>query len=255
LLLGQGPSRFEVATVKPSNLNVRNNGAPRTEGNGFSAVGIPLIALITQAYRDQLGLSPIIEGGPAWIRNDRFDVIAAAPGPRDIVAMGAMLRSLLADRFGLKAHTETRDQNVYALVPARKDGKLGSKVKPFPETCFGNPAPPRPSSPRLPRCAAVFRNGIEITGGTMAVVADTLSNPLTGLGRVVLDRTGIPGEFDMQLDFDYNAQDPRNPNRQDALLGPSLFTALEEQWGLKFEPAKAMVTILVIDQATLPTDN
>jgi uncharacterized protein (TIGR03435 family) len=89
----------------------------------------------------------------------------------------------------------------------------------------------------------------------MAVVADTLSNPLTGLGRVVLDRTGIPGEFDMQLDFDYNAQDPRNPNRQDALLGPSLFTALEEQWGLKFEPAKAMVTILVIDQATLPTDN
>ena len=91
----------------------------------------------------------------------------------------------------------------------------------------------------------------------MVVVANLLSGPQAKLGRRVVDRTGISGEFDMKLEFDFYADDPRNPNRLALTepLGVSLFRAIEEQWGLKLTASKDNVTVLVVDSASPPTEN
>jgi uncharacterized protein (TIGR03435 family) len=135
---------------------------------------------------------------------------------------------------------------------------LGPKVKPWDGTCAYNAPPQPPAEPTRARCSAFFRPpGIEINGGSMLVVADLLSSPQTKLGRPVVDRTGIPGYFDMQLEFDFYADESRNPDRQAIAepLSASLITAIQEQWGLKLVSAKDSVTVLVVDAASPPTDN
>jgi uncharacterized protein (TIGR03435 family) len=162
-----------------------------------------------------------------------------------------MLQTLLAERFHLRLHREERLVDVYALVPARKDGKLGTKVKPWNGTCGGRPASPQEPNIRIARCSALYRPpGLQLEGATFAVLADMLSLDLVaGLGRRVVDRTGITGEFTFVLEYPFPV-----PAVQDA-TGPSLATAIEEQLGLKLESTRDYVTYLVIDSAEPPTEN
>jgi uncharacterized protein (TIGR03435 family) len=210
-------------------------------------------------------------GGPDWIDKDRFDVVVQAekgaaltdpdgfPGP-----VLAMVRAVLADRFGLVTHNEVRERPVYALTTARADRRLGAGLTPADADCSEGlrrmvaPAPgQRPPGP--PPCS--FGGGPGRIQGNVVTLA-MFGNMLAGtVGRPVIDRTGMSGHFNITLEYALEAgiashvppgapQDA--PARSDA---PSLFTALQEQLGLKLESTRAPVDVLVIDRVSQPTEN
>lgn len=268
--LAQTPSQtssapaFEVASVKP------NKGDGPTEsgvqpGGRVTMINVPLRLLIRSAYQVQ---DEQIVDAPGWISSEHFDVIAKAPGDVPQPAPGspgpvqAMMRSLLAERFKLAVHREMRESSAYALELARRDGKFGPKLQRSTTDCAAiaaargrNGGPPTPSGTDRPPC------GIKAAGGQMLAGGQPISQLTTILSqivqRVVIDKTGLTGNFDFELKWTPD----RNPQNQPGGAGilasdpdsPSIFTALQEQLGLKLEPAKNMVEVLVIDHVERPT--
>lgn len=244
------PLSFEAASVKPNksgDINTRmtggRNGAVTVENGTIKAV-------IRQAYGVQV--SQII-GGPAWLDVDRFDINAKAEGEPTEARLTAMLQSLLADRFKLVVHKETREIPVYALVLARPDGKFGPQLSRADIDCAalarsGTPPPPGPATPAS-QGQPIGPCSLRFGGGTMAARSNTMdriARSLTGaVDRMVVDRTGLTGGFNVDLLW--------TPNPTPELSGPSIFTALQEQLGLKLEAARAPVEVVVIDQIEQPS--
>jgi uncharacterized protein (TIGR03435 family) len=263
---------FEAASVKQNKDAPPGQFVRRQPGGRFTTTNMPLRELIRFAYQVQ---NFQLEGGPAWLTTDRWDIVAKAEGdplpsppggPPD--PMMLMLRTLMVDRFKLVVHRETKELPVYALVLARKDGKLGPKLTPSTVDCAAmaaargrSNAPPPPAPPQpgeRPVC------GFRIGFGQMAAGGFPLSQLATGLSglvqRVVLDRTGLTGSYDLEMTF---APDPSqfpggalppgvelppiDPN------SPSIFTALQEQLGLKLDAQRGPVEVLVIDRVERPT--
>ncbi len=268
-----GPS-FEVASVKQ---NKSGDGFMRLGGppGRFNATNVPFRQLITFAYQIQ----PFqLEGGPGWVSSDRFDIVAktdaslAPPTPGVPGPLQLMMRTLLADRFKLVVHNETKEQSIYALVLARPDGKLGSQLKISETDCAaifaaargrgGPPQGPPPMTPGgRPQCGVMMRpGGISAGGFPLSQLVASLSG---NLQRVVLDRTGLTGNYDLELTWTPDQmpqqQGPRPPGAPELPPidpnGPSLFTAVQEQLGLKLESTKGPVDVLVIDRAERPTDD
>lgn len=244
---------YEVATIKPA-----APGAPgrmlRLNGPGqVSIKNFTLKDIIQWAYSSG---TLTISGGPKWMDsqspNDSFDIEAKGPSDATLTQLRQMMRTLLAERFQMKVHTEQKEVPAYALVPTRSDRKLGPNItestgKPCEN---GRPAPPDSS---MPRCQAfISPEGLKMEGATMKNIADMLSIPITDLGRPVVDRTNIPGDYKVNLEFTFRVM-PDGPRTGES--GPSLFTALQEQLGLKLENARASIEVLVIDQAERPTEN
>ena len=257
LARAQPAPKFEVATIKSADPNAQGEFIRIPSPGRLNVTNMSLLKLIRFAYSEGLGTDLEITGGPNWLDRDRFDVEAKAEGPATPNDLRQMMRTLLAERFALKSHSETKEVNVYALVLARADGKLGPKVQPWDGKCNGREPPPaQPNSTRVLRCAALFRPpGMVLEGASMAVLAEMLSTPPPNLGRLVVDRTGLTGEFNLQLEFQFL---PPNLNGQvlpDDPLAPSLFTALQEQLGLKLQSARGNTDVLVVDQAEKPTAN
>ena len=217
-----------------------------------------------------------VRGGPDWVRKDRYTIEAVAQGPSDAATMqGPMLRELLERRFQLKIHTETEQVPAFALVVA----KGGIKIKPMQEAeC--EPLPPRtPGVPNLvrPHSFAEVRRGAKPSCGTFGAARNgpnsvlvaggsTLSSlALLGgsLGAQVLDKTGITDKFNFILEFavDENTRGGVIPpplsdtEPSDIPLGPTIFTALEQQLGLRLEPTKAPREFVVIDRVEKPSPN
>jgi uncharacterized protein (TIGR03435 family) len=258
---------FEVASVKPS---------PRPEPNPFGFPVNPIFRieaggrvrttqttlkdLIRNAY-DLLDL--LIVGASDWMTTTRFDV-AARPADGftgDVAAVRRMMRTLLADRFKLRAHTETRDLPVFHLVLARSDGKLGPGLRPSSSDCAAIRArrPPGatvPADGSEPSCRVSF----DVAAGSMTItfVGETTREMARGLlperSRPVVDKTGLAGTFDGELTFAPEPL-PGFPRLLGSENGTSVYTALPEQMGLKLEPARGPVEVLVIDHAELPTEN
>jgi uncharacterized protein (TIGR03435 family) len=215
-----------------------------------------LLQMIRFAYGEGFAYNLEITGGPSWIDKDRYGLEATAAGQASLTQRRMMLRTLLADRFGLKVHTDSKQVNVYALTLVRSDGKLGPKVQPWDGKCGGRDAPPANVNPQGPRCGAFFRPpGMELEGGTMELVAEMLSNPNTNLGRPVVDKTGLAGEYTMQFEFQFRPPVPARDEAPGDEFSASLFTALREQWGLKLQSAKGNIDVIVVDQASRPTEN
>ncbi len=203
---GAGPS-FASASVKPSSgAPAAARGIRLRPGGQLSAKAVTLRELIEFAYRRHAHDRREVTGGPTWIDSARFDVVAEAAGEHVIDADGsprttwAMVRALLADRFKLEIREETRDRPVYVLTPARADGQLGPKLRPTDIDCgalMRAQAPPPPGS-QGPPCGMktppgrLFANTV-----TMASLASLLSSHLD---RVVIDRTGFVGRFDVELE-------------------------------------------------------
>jgi len=265
---------FEVASVKPAAAS----GGPMMMGRGpqgerFTVSNMPLMALVNNAFRVK---AHQVIGLPSWAESERFDIQAKAPAgvqmaitPEGGSALATMLRNLLTDRFRLKTHRETRELPVYALVKVRDDGKLGPGLTPSTTDCelmmkaaraSGGPPPFAPPKPgERPVCGIYMSPGGLKAGG---MPFSTIVNLLEGqAGRLVLDRTGLSGTFDFDLAFtpefivnrpaggpppQFNGQ-PIDPN------APTLFTAIQEQLGLKLESTKAPVEVLVIDSISRPT--
>jgi uncharacterized protein (TIGR03435 family) len=247
-----GPKpQFEVATVRPNKSG--ESGAslgPRPGGrlNGTNQTARNLI-------RNAFNIQPFqLIGGPDWMDSDRFDIVAKA-ADADIDARGMLtmsqfmlrLQSLLEDRFGMVTHWETRELPVYALVLATP-GKLGPKLKPHTGDCDrarGGP-PPAPGSPAL-NCGTRMNMtpaGAKVTGSGIGM--ETFTRNLAGAtGRSVVDKTGLSGSYDLDLEF--------IPDQSADTTGPSLFTAMQEQLGLKLDSQRAPIEVLVIDKLERPT--
>jgi bla regulator protein BlaR1 len=257
--------KFEVASIR----SCEGGGPPvppPPPSPGRLNVCLPVMSLIMQAYgRFATGrLNPnlvavSIEGGSAWIKSDSYRVTAKPDGNASEEMMrGPMMQALLEDRFKLKTHRETRDIPVYALTAAK--GSL--KLQPFKEgscTPVDLTKPPAPPAPGQTFCDYGVRRG-KGSGVTVEAQGRSLDEFSRLLGvavdRPVIDKTGIMGTFDIHLDFAPDQGTPQFPVSTDEPAGgPSIFTAIQEQLGLKLEPAKGPGEFLVIDHVERPTEN
>ena len=232
----QSPA-FEAASVKKSSgEQVRM----RREPGRLAITNFSLRAMMRYAY----GVEQIqISGGPAWIDSDRWDIVATAGREITEEERRSMLQTLLNERFKLTIRRESKELPVYALVVAKGGSKLTPGTAANPERVEMN----------------VSGAGMHQMRG-QSVPLSTLAKVLTApVGRIVLDQTGIQGSFDYQLEW---VPDPANmPLINGAkpdgskLDGASIFTAVQEQLGLKLESTKGPVEILVIDHAAKATEN
>jgi uncharacterized protein (TIGR03435 family) len=244
------PLLFEVASVKESASGGPGWSVSRGVGGRFTAENVPLRALITFAYeiRDQQ-----LTGAPRWIDDDRFDIVAKPDrtvpvGPQGEAAIKGMVRSLLAERFDLVVHRETRIQPLYSLVVAKNGPRMTESA---PETA------PETKGPNV----SMERGQITATGTKMDTFARVLSNQL---GRTVIDKTGLSADYDFKLVFapvrqlNLSADGVLETSKSDSLPvydGPSIFTALQEQLGVKLESQNGPVDIIVVDRVEKPSAN
>jgi uncharacterized protein (TIGR03435 family) len=262
-----GSPSFEVASVKPSPPAEPNRfGFPVAatiriaSGGRFTATQATLRDLLRRAYDVQ---DNRVTGGPAWIGSDRFDVTAAAEAgsPDTAERMQRMLQSMLIERFRLRVHTETRDVPVYYLVPARSDGRLGPRLRKSAIDCAAlrarrGPGGTAPADGSEPECQTSFN----VSGGSMTIgfqgetTTDLARRVIPERDRPVIDRTNLPGTFDGELTFAPEPLPgfPRLPGSEN---GVSVYTALQEQLGLRLEAGRGPVEIIVIESAERPTDN
>ena len=242
-------------------------------GRRFTAQYVTLKSLICTAYGQvEHSLAAYqLSGGPDWLDADRFDVVATAPGipdsPRGSFPLPvlAMLRNLLEDRFQLRTHVDAKELPVFALVLARRDGTLGPRMRRTAVDCVAGQAAAReprnlfnPTLAERRPCGGRIGPGTLTAGGlTTTNIASALERFVPGLDRVVIDRTSLTGTFDVDLTWRFETP----ANADGALLpppdpnAPSVFTALQEQLGLKLESTKAPVDILIIDRVEHPTEN
>jgi len=255
-------STFEVASVKMNKSGRDGTSGGVQPGGRVTLFNIPLRLLIRNAY--QLVQDSQIVNAPGWIAVERFDITAKAPGdvpmpqPGNPGPISSMMQSLLADRFRLAVHRETRELPHYVIEPVRRDGTLGPQLHRSTVNCAairaarqraGTPAP----EPQAKDGACGFRaTGGRIAGGQIvaggvpvAQLAPVLSQILQ---QIVVDETGISGDFFFELHW---APDQIPPGAAAAAAatqdGPSLFTAMQEQLGLKLRSTRGPVEVLVID--------
>ncbi len=261
--------KFEVASVRENTSGDGKMMFGIQPGGRFTTVNVPLWDLIRQAYG--LQRSQLV-GGPDWMETARFDIVAKADGD---IARGAgpggppgplnfMMQDLLEDRFKLRAHRETRELPIYVLVLDRTDGKLGPGLRTSTIDCGAmrgrggrGGAALGPPAPGERQCGMRIAPG-QLIGGAMPLSQLTL--PLSQFAqRMVVDRTGLTGNFDIDLKWTPDAlpQGPPPPGAPPLPSidsnGPSLFTAVQEQLGLKLESERAPVEVLVIDHVERPT--
>ena len=231
-----GPSagriEFEVASIKPANPALSQGGvahAARQLPGGFEARNLYLKNLIMSAYR--LNEDQLI-GGPGWMNSAGWDIDAKFPVGAGRAQIPEMMQALLAERFHLVCHRETRILPVYNLVVARGGSKLKESAEPYGSMSAG---------PRM----------IKYTAGTMDDLVRQLSSYME---RQVLDHTGLQGRYDIQLSFAPVDPEP-SVDAAAQETGASIFTAIQEQLGLRLEEAKGPVEVLVIDSVEKPSEN
>lgn len=236
-MAAEGQTRgFDVASIHPSALS--RAGA---EGSKRSSIrhtpktltmeNVSLTECLTWAY----GVSEPQISGPDWMGSERFDIAAGSAEPDSLAGLRQKLQTLLADRFRLELHRESKDYPVYALVKA-------------------------PAGPNLQRAQAETGSMMRVSGGafvfedtSMAELAQKLSQ-LAAVGRMVVDRTGIAGSFDFRIRMAASEETMRS----EAVHGeaPSIFPLIERQLGLKLESRKAPLEMLVVDRVErIPTAN
>lgn len=237
-LAAQQPApAFEVASVR---RNTIDKGIPfgPTPPDGINLINRPVESLVRSAYDVQFFR---LFGLPAWANEERYDVIAKAARPITEAERRLMLRSLLLDRFGLKAHFEPRELTVYVMTRARADGTLGPGLKPRPDCA--NADPPCVSS------------GSAFADGRLSLKASTLDGLAAGLlssvlESMVVNEAKVDGRFDVELSWR-----PDNVSADANDKRPSLFTALEEQLGMKLTAQRRPVDVLVVDEIQRPKPN
>ncbi len=244
---------FEVSSIKQNMSGENRVAGGFLPGGLYRVTNYALRSLIAAAYlRPQVNPGFLIEGGPDWIDSARFDIEARAAAEFPVGPDGpnaprrVMLQKLLADRFALEVHHETREGDVYALTFARPDRKLGAVIRPSSIDCVNTPA----------NCSVRIAPG-SITGVGMSIAQ--LLGPLPRfVDRIVIDTTGLTGRFDLKLTWTPAPGEWIAPPTAEISAptadGPSLFTALQEQLGLKLQSQKGPIDILVVDHAARPSN-
>jgi uncharacterized protein (TIGR03435 family) len=269
LSFAQSSPQFEVASIKPADPNERRMSIQIAPGGRFIANGVTVRFLIQQAY----GIKDFqITGGPSWMGTERYDVSAKPEGDANVTGeqLRPMIQALLADRFKLTLHKETKEMPIYALVVGKNGPKMqesefqdnGSGPAPGPG---GGPGPVKGGGPMMGGggrggMMRMGRGQLSATGVPMSTLANALSNQL---GRNVVDKTGLTKNYDYKLEFtpERGQEMPLGggPGGDEAhpveSNGPSIFTAVQEQLGLKLEAQKGPVEILIIDRIEKATEN
>ena len=240
---------FEVASVKANAPGERARGyGYNFESGTLRLANQTLKMMISAAYSEPFGLffpDERLSGGPDWLDDARFTIEARAGRPVTAAEMGAMLQALLADRFRLRTRVEPRDEQVYHLVAAKSDGSLGPNLRPF------GAGGDKPSRMGIAGGAGSY----QLAGATMELLTNVLREVV---GRPVVNQTGLVGSFDGKLEWAPAAEElARRPDAadQEFAVGVSIFTALQEQFGLKLESRRGPVNYLVIESAEPPTPN
>jgi uncharacterized protein (TIGR03435 family) len=235
--LAQAPLTFEVASVKPAAPGARGGIIRQMPGNQrYLATNVPLRSIMTVAYSVT---DRQISGGPSWVGTDPFDIDARAAQSRTPEELHDMLARLIEERFQLKIRHEKKELPIYELVIDKGSPKLTEHD------------PADLNHPPMELTADGLK-GVNVTMNYFAFVLSRIHD------RNVIDKTGLPGRYDLTLQFAREgplrngAEAGRGPVEQD---GPSIFTALREQLGLRLVPAKGPVDFLVIEHAEKPSDN
>jgi uncharacterized protein (TIGR03435 family) len=271
---------FEAATVKRAAPGAVSNLVVQTSPNRLYIPSVTLTSLIYSAYGGGgYNTSMRVTGGPGWINRTAFAVEGVAAAEATPRQLRIMLQTLLEERFALKVRNDTETADVLALVVDRSDGTLGPKAKKWDGTCprvmpvLFLQAPRRPlqkigdkfvvgpaseaDDRSVPYCPTGYgQGGIRVDGATMITVADVLSLPpgRALLGTITQDRTGLTGRYTMELDHLF----PTAPSAGASVpefAGPSLSTAVREQWGLRLVSSKGQLKVMIVERAELPTDN
>ncbi len=245
--LAQAPApkpSFEVATIK-RNVSQGQNGSMNVDpGERFRAVNAPVLWMMSFAYATgPAALRPEqIVNAPDWLDSEHYDIVAKGPGAPPVKdaspfndRMRLMLQSLLEERLKLRMHREKREMPVYVLVRANAAGTLGPRLKQSTPDCFKGTV----------RCGfAGGPSGVIKTGAiTMDLLTQLLAN---SAGRIVIDRTELTGGYDIDLEY--------SPDQR-ATDQPSVFTAVQEQLGLKLDAAREPVDVVVVDHIERPVED
>jgi uncharacterized protein (TIGR03435 family) len=254
--------RFDIASVKPHRADDDVMFGYWYDESRFTATG-SLRMLIRLAYGLQ---DSQLAGGPDWADSDLYDIVATANGSATPVVMRLMLRELLSDRFALRLGTEMRERPIYALSRAKNDSTLGPQLKLAVVDCNASltaaqsrrpaPPPPTPAGERT-SCGIMFSLGNLVASGmTMPALADHLS---MWVDRIVTDRTGLQGQFDLSLKWlPDRVPETGSSSTSDIAIDPnalSIYTAVQEQLGLKLEALRGVAKVFVVEQANRPTVN
>jgi uncharacterized protein (TIGR03435 family) len=239
----QTPLEFEVATIKPTSPDERARFMRMQATHQFVARGYSVRFLISAAYN----LPPrAVSGGPDWIDAERYDILAATPGEGrpTLDQQMAMVRTLLSERFKFAFHTEPKEFPVYLLTVIKSGHKLKDTATPDQEPFLVNTVWPGD------RIVLPARNA------SMPQFASMLQRSV--LDRPVLDKTELTGKYDFDLEWTYDdtqfggnlpALAPQNSGK------PDLYTALQQQLGLKLDSSRAAIDTIVIDHVERPTEN
>ena len=258
VVITQAPS-FEVASIKVNTIgNVQSVSQNPQPGGRVTLTNRTLRFLVQFAYSPFE--SPLhdfqITGGPDWVDRDRFDITAKMPGnPTPSVETAnvarLMLRTLLAERFKLEVRTEEREFPVYALVLARPDGRLGPGLRARPDSCEGvvRPRGPEFKEPDLKgdaRLCGLLRGGRGSLNYRGVPISSLLRpSALGGVDRIVIDHTRLAGLFDIDLTWAVDGGASAD--------APSIFTAVLEQLGLRLQPTRSRMQVVVIHDAQRPS--
>lgn len=262
------PARFEVAAIKV-NPSCSPNGFQRSPGT-LHIECVTLEELIKASYAsyadgitfNEHAHTAEVAGGPAWVTSEHYAIDAKADVPATVYQMlGPMTRALIEDRFKLKVHRTEKTVPVYLLTVSKKGAKL---QKAREGGCLGvvdGKAPPPPGQTGPPPCGVTTwyssPRRIEAHARTMKLFADWLGRKMD---RDVFDATDLEGAFDFRLEFSSDDATPgfgaeRRPTADSQAPSPSIFSALEDQLGLKLQPAKGTSEVLVIDHVERPSEN
>jgi uncharacterized protein (TIGR03435 family) len=248
---------FEVASVKPNKSGTTQANIGMLP-NGVNIVNLPLRGIIQLFF--QINQPSKVIGIPDWTITERFDINARAAGPITADERRLMMQALLADRFKLVARLEKREVTVLALMLNRNDGKLGPKlieskgcVQPGATGAQNEPATGAQQPVCGPKTGGAGR--LLLVGVPMQQFTSLLA---LVLGRTVADKTGLTGRYDIDLNYAPERQlppgveipgTPADPN------GPSIYTAVREQLGLKLDQQRDQEEVLVIDHIERPSEN
>lgn len=231
---------FDVVSIKRNPGNADSAGIRRTPDGGFAMTNMPIsgiIRAVTETFvRDVVGL-------PRWATTDRFDIVAKAPEGTRPDQRVEMTRAMFVERMQLVFHIENQERETFALVMARDDRRLGPSLTPSSLDC--SVTQPTTADPRA-RCGVSIFRGSLVSGG---ITIERLALSLPAGGTVVRDRTGLEGTYAVELSFSPSggAADPNGP--------PEIFTAIQEQLGLKLVPERTQVPVLVVDRIERPSEN
>lgn len=242
-------ARFDAASIKP-NLSKDENMMHRPTPGRLFYGNVPVSNVVEQAY----GMRPDrIVNYPQWAEKERFDVTATY-NPEQQKQVRPMLQTLLEERFSLRVHRETREMPVYELVKARGDGQLGPQLRPSAAKCA-------PGADGRSACTLDIRSGYIRATGIGWGNGEVLGLNIGVWDRPIVDRTGLTGSFDYTLEWKPDPAQARSTGDAARAVAaaatpgerPSIFTALQEQLGLRLQPTRAPLEVLVIDRLERPT--